>query len=355
MTKFLGFKQTLLATSALGFMLLSVISHAEIAQAKIANGSNTTISQAPWQVALATLSVNANGSSYSRFCAGTLISNQWIVSAAHCFEDASHSVNAHAIVGQQNLSANVPLSSFYKIASFVKRTDYNNVNFNNDIILIKLAEPIDLNNCNGCTPAKWSNNDSDSNINTNVFVAGWGATTTSSAATTLQSTTLNIVNCVSNKTGASYTVGGQALSSNTICAQSSATPPSDTCPGDSGSGLIGKYSTSPTLVGITSFSITGNGAVPTCNNSTEFPGGYTKVSNYCQWITEKTGINNNCVASNQVNVNNTQVENATQNTSSTSTVTSSGSGGGGGSIGGVSILTLMLSALWMHRKRAKAC
>ena len=357
MTTLTLFKQSLICSATLTIMLCSSHSFAEVAQANIANGVDTTIAQAPWQVALAIGTKRSDGSisSYSRFCAGTLISNQWIVSAAHCFADRTLADNQayYAIIGQQNLSDSVPLSAFYPISSIVKRSDYDANNFNNDISLIKLSSAINLNTCNGCKVAKWSNNDADSTVNSSVFVAGWGATTTAAASTTLQSTNLSIVNCVSNSTGSSYTIGNNTpLSTNTICAQSTATPRSDTCPGDSGSGLIGKYGTSnATLVGITSFSIKGTNNSSFCNNDPNYPGGYTKVSNYCQWIESVTGLSNNCVATNQNNSSSTQVVNVSQNTATSTTATTSGGGGGGGSIGLGSLLTLMLSAVWMRRLR----
>lgn len=344
----------LLTMLSLGFILFSGQTMAEVAQAKIANGVDSSIAEAPWSVALAigTLDANNNITAYSRFCAGNLISNQWIVSAQHCFADQILRTNQayFAIIGQQNLGNAIPTSAFYRIDRIVKRSDYNAANYDNDISLSRLTSPLNFNNCNGCKAVKWSNNDADSNINTNVFVAGWGATENASFSDTLQSTTLNIVNCVSNRTGLSYTIGGANLSSNTICAQSAATPPSDTCPGDSGSGLIANYGTDrASLVGITSFSITGNNRNSTCNNSTEFPGGYTKVSNYCQWINLNTGLSNNCVSSNQTN-NNAVVENL----STASTISSSSSGGGGGSIGLGSLIAVCVAVAMRFRAKTNA-
>ncbi len=341
-----------LSSITVGLAICSQPSWSATVQPKIAYGDDTTIAQAPWQVALTIGTINSKGTltNYSRFCSGTLISKQWIVSAEHCFADQKLAANQayFAIVGQQTLTSTVPLSAFHRIDALVKRTDYNNLNYDNDISLSKLSTPLNFSNCNDCQAANWSNNDTDSNVSTPVFVAGWGATDSASSSATLQSTTLNIVNCVSKSTGASYNIGGLPLSNNTLCAQSTATPPSDTCKGDSGSGLIANYGTNkPILVGITSFSITGDGSSTTCDNSTDYPGGYTKVSNYCQWITEQTGITNHCVVSNQKTVSDSQVIDVTPSSPTTSTASS----GGGGALGLGASLGLVLTALLYRRSR----
>lgn len=44
---------------------------------RIVGGVPITIEQAPWQVSLQT---------YSHMCGGSIISNNWVLSAAHCVE-----------------------------------------------------------------------------------------------------------------------------------------------------------------------------------------------------------------------------------------------------------------------------
>lgn len=46
---------------------------------RIINGKNATVGQFPWQVA-----IYVTFSSYTNLCGGAIISEKWILTAAHC-------------------------------------------------------------------------------------------------------------------------------------------------------------------------------------------------------------------------------------------------------------------------------
>lgn len=53
---------------------------------RIVGGDLSKISEWPWLVSLHVLRVDKPKPSFKHICGGTLISTQWIMSAAHCFE-----------------------------------------------------------------------------------------------------------------------------------------------------------------------------------------------------------------------------------------------------------------------------
>lgn len=91
-----------------------------------------TINQFPWFVSVR--SYTSRG--LQSICGGSLISNRWVLTAAHC----THGYTTFNLgFGSRNLNKPfISLTSQY----FIEHRRYNQVNLNNDIALIELPKPI---------------------------------------------------------------------------------------------------------------------------------------------------------------------------------------------------------------------
>eukprot|EP00064_Thunnus_orientalis_P013745 superscaffoldBa00002289_g13785 len=82
----------------------------------------------PWQVSL------NNGWHY---CGGALISDRWVVSAAHCFKGEDIELR----LGEHHIGNKDGPEQFIAPAVIIPHPEYDRYTNNNDIMLIKLAEP----------------------------------------------------------------------------------------------------------------------------------------------------------------------------------------------------------------------
>jgi len=111
-----------------------------------------------------------------------------------------------------------------------------------------------------------------------MTVTGFGKTETRNSSEQMLKAEINIVNHSSCRR--KYGVQGRIVHDSQICAISY---DADTCNGDSGGPLMKQSETSPShwvLVGITSFG-------PASCANVDFPGIYTNVNSYMDWIKAK--------------------------------------------------------------------
>jgi hypothetical protein len=109
-------------------------------QAKITGGANASIADYPWQVFL-------EAGNYT--CGGSIISGDWIITAAHCTEDDFGNLipasQMDVIVG-----ANDPRSGLegkkYFVSKVIRHENFNSNSLNNDIALLQLSASIDYPN-----------------------------------------------------------------------------------------------------------------------------------------------------------------------------------------------------------------
>jgi secreted trypsin-like serine protease len=131
---------------------LITVSHAA-PQAKIINGQAVADTQAPWQVAL----ISNNQQPYtSYFCSASLLTEKWLVTAAHCAE-RSRGKPFYAVIGTTDL-LKYSKAQIILIKQRIVHPKYNSSNFDNDIALLELAQPIDFSACGQyCKPIAWIN------------------------------------------------------------------------------------------------------------------------------------------------------------------------------------------------------
>ncbi|XP_026975715.1 chymotrypsinogen B-like [Sagmatias obliquidens] len=226
---------------------------------RIVNGEDAVPGSWPWQVSLQT-------SSGFHFCGGSLISADWVVTAAHCGVRKSHLV----VAGVSDHGSEEEAVQVLRIAEVFEHPLWDLRTVQNDIALLKLATPVSLSRTVSavCLPSANASFPAGSLCTT----TGWGKTRYNALKTPdkLQQATLPIV---SNADCRKY--WGSKITDVMICAGASGI---SSCMGDSGGPLVCQKDGAWTLVGIVSW---GSGR---CGPFS--PGVYTRVTKFIPWVLE---------------------------------------------------------------------
>jgi len=229
-------------------------------QPRIVGGEPAERGDYPWAASIAL--VRQNGSLFS-FCGGSLISPEWVLTAAHCTVQVGHKV----ILGRLNLTEND--GEVHDVVQVINHADYNSDTSDIDIALVKLDSPASQ------TPISVVSKNSNLETPGKPFtVVGWGLLEEGGMASDrLMEVTLPVV---SNQSCQSmYDGTGVNITENMLCA---AEPNKDSCQGDSGGPgmVVDSEQDTDRLAGVVSFGI--GCARP------NFPGVYTRVSKFIDWI-----------------------------------------------------------------------
>lgn len=261
---------------------------------KIINGTEATAAnEYPWQVALFS---DKSDVFLSQFCGGTLLSDRWVVTAAHCADVADVTFVAAGIIDLDNALA----GEVVKVESWFVHPGFDDVTFDNDIALLKLETPLDFANCgDNCLAIQTVTSANEASVmgfGETATITGWGnrSRTVSDFPTILNYASVQIVDCVGTGYSDLTPYPVYPITDNMFCA-GDAGYNYDTCQGDSGGPLMvfDIDGTTPLLGGITSW---GEGCA-----ITDFPGVYTRVSQFKNWI--DATIDANCCETAQVLVN----------------------------------------------------
>ncbi|XP_047231057.1 duodenase-1-like [Girardinichthys multiradiatus] len=201
------------------------------------------------------VSVQSNG---HHVCGGFLISEDFVVTAAHCSIPTPDTV----VVGNQDLqSANIKK---IKIEYTCKFPTYKDVGYGDDIMLVKLSGRVN----NGVKTIPIPTFDIFLDDNQICSVAGWGKTEAHNLSHNLRVTNVSIINPNVCSRQWNYT-----LPPNVICAGGYGTN-KGFCQGDSGGPLV----CNGIAVGVVSFNRSRN-----CNYP-DVPNIYTDLSKYRHWL-----------------------------------------------------------------------
>jgi len=237
------------------------------ADGRIVGGRQAKKGEFPWQV-----QVQKYG---SHWCGGTLLDDQWVLSAAHCFEDTRMSIYQF-VLGQHNKFTNEGTEQTFSASKIIRHKNYVNGGVKYDIVLIKLNGRARFNEYvrTACMPSHNENFVGESNC----IVSGWGALREGSGGPTI----LNAVQ--------------KPVISNSVCKQAYyniydynicggfAQGGKDACQGDSGGPYVCKKAGQPwKIVGVVSW---GHG----CARPGKY-GVYSSVPYFYNWIKETQSRN----------------------------------------------------------------
>uniref|UniRef100_A0A2K6P0D9 Peptidase S1 domain-containing protein n=1 Tax=Rhinopithecus roxellana TaxID=61622 RepID=A0A2K6P0D9_RHIRO len=238
---------------------------------KIVGGYTCEENSVPYQVSL--------NSGY-HFCGGSLICEQWVVSACHCYKPAINSkfsgrgCEYHHIqvrLGEHNINVLEGTEQFINAAKIICHPDYNPTTLDNDIMLMKLSTPAVINDYVSTIPLPTA----PPAPGTECLISGWGNTLSSGAdypdeLQCLYAPVLTQAECEACYPG--------RITSNMFCV-GFLEGGKDSCQGDSGGPAV----CNGELQGIVSW---GYG----CAQENK-PGVYTKVYNYLTWIKNTIAAN----------------------------------------------------------------
>ncbi|XP_039678606.1 hepatocyte growth factor activator isoform X2 [Perca fluviatilis] len=243
-----------------------------ISRARILGGISALPGNHPWMAAIYI--------GQSDFCAGTMVSSCWIVSAAHCFFRNPLKSQLRVVLGQQKFNVTDHNTRTFGVEKYIFPKQFSVFNPTlHDIVLIKLAKqdgkcvkrtpfirPI-------CLPDK-SMTFPDGYCCT---ISGWGHMYEKAQGySSLQEAGVRLI---PHDTCRKPNVYGNHVTADMVCAGLNGCV--DACQGDSGGPLACSRNDVSFLYGIISW---GEG----CGRSQK-PGVYTKVGNYIDWINSVIG------------------------------------------------------------------
>ncbi|CAM4562428.1 unnamed protein product [Lepidochelys olivacea] len=246
---------------------------------RIFNGQDAKDGAWPWQV-----SVQQNG---FHICGGSLISESWVVSAAHCF-NPSVAISAYRVqLGEKWIVSETPTKSFSSVKRIIPHPNYNSKSFLADIALVELEKPTAF--TASIRPVCLLDASVRVPAGDTCWVTGWGNTlpqVSSSLSKTLQELeVLTVDSTVCNnryREGLRKPAGYNPIKDDMMCAEA-VEGNKGFAPGDSGGPLVCKKDGTWYLAGIVSWFLnrTVNGV---SSVDPDYPGVYNRPNAHNDWI-----------------------------------------------------------------------
>ncbi|KAK3589942.1 hypothetical protein CHS0354_034964 [Potamilus streckersoni] len=233
----------------------------KVSSSRIVGGSETKEHTWPWQVSLQT-------SSNFHFCGGSLISDQWVITAAHCVDGGV----AKVVLGEHDRRTSSGRELALSVSKIIPHESYSSgAPYPNDIALLKLNQKVTFSS--SMSPACIPKTDTEFDTNTDeCWISGWGDTKGTGNENLLNELKVNLTprSSCRNMWSANYILDTHICVGNGDIGA---------CNGDSGGPLSCRQPTDPRwfLAGATSWGYSG------CQQA-GYPNVYTRVSQYRSWI-----------------------------------------------------------------------
>jgi secreted trypsin-like serine protease len=233
---------------------------------KIVNGQAAAQNEFPWQAVL------LNNGAFS--CGSSIINNQWVLTAAHCMQPG----NA-ALYSVEIGSVNRGQGRIIRAAAVFNHPNYNSANFQNDVALFKLAEPITQWTSN-IKPVCLADASTQCDNNPQGVSIGWGRVS-QNGATPIQLLKLQYRFPTNAECFAQYQFVMPSYNINLVVCGGVANGNQGICFGDSGGPKMVNSNGKWTQCGVHSWIVTpcGNGGVS------------ARVSTYIPWIVQTIQAN----------------------------------------------------------------
>ncbi|KAM4030718.1 complement C1r subcomponent-like [Anomaloglossus baeobatrachus] len=241
---------------------------------RVLNGKEAENGNFPWQAYL---------QSPGR-AGGVLIDESWVLTAAHVIGSRSSAAvdlhNLHVFLGDVDID-NMAYDGLVKVKAYYIHPDYSTENFDNDIALIQLENPVTMNR--NVSPICLPENSEASLYDTGRvgYVSGFGITEENKLTNHLHYVFLPVVartKCQEHLLRQPASIEKMKFTGNFFCAGDRHSP-MDSCAGDSGGAFAVKGSEKWVATGLVSWGID-------CGRGYGY---YTKVVNYIDWIRSYTG------------------------------------------------------------------
>lgn len=210
-------------------------------------------------------SVQVNG---THMCGGVLVTQSWVLSAAHCLDGVSENETLQVLLGAHSLSQPEPSKRLYDVLRAVPHPDSRPRSIEHDLLLLQLSQNASLGPA--VQPLPLQQKDHDLAPGTLCDVAGWGVVSHAGRKPDrLQHLRVPIMD---RDTCNQRPYHDGAVTKRMTCTESNR---KDTCRGDSGGPLV--------CGGVVEGVVAWGSRV--CGNRRK-PGVYTNVGTYWSWIKE---------------------------------------------------------------------